>query len=205
VVPRAKHKLGRDYKLTKRTERARVPSAMAAGALHMMRRFLLGKSAANPLESAALSTLGLMPRNILSCTVAAFDAMPPRQRNRLFAPALLLDPGQPLDEAALTAALRQEIRQRIGILTFDDPQSGDQERPGRVRVYEPQGEDFFSQVRICAINDLRSANYIPAIDVNSRPPAEIQHDCQINIVDGQPLRDHLPLQPRGVTAGAPPA
>ena len=169
-VPGAKHKLGRDYKLTKRAERARVPSAIAAGALHMMRRFLLGKSAANPLELAAFSTLGLMPRDILSCTVAAFDALPPRQRNRLFAPSLLLDPGQPLDEAALTAALRQEILQRIGILIFDDPKARDQERPGRVRVYEPQGEDFFSQVRICAINDLRTANLHPA-DRRRLPPA----------------------------------
>jgi hypothetical protein len=34
------------------------PSAIAAGALHMMRQFLLRKSAANPLELAAFSTLG---------------------------------------------------------------------------------------------------------------------------------------------------
>lgn len=186
VVPGAKHKLGRDYKLGKLADRLRVPSALAAGTLHMARRFLLGKSAANPLETAAFATLGLIPRDTLSCTVAAFDAVPPQQRNRLFAPALVLDPDQPLDPAKLSAALAQEIMQRIGITLFDDPQGADQERPGRIRVYTPQGEDFFSQVRICSINDLRTASFIPPLDIGAFLPAEIQQDCTLQLVNGQP-------------------
>jgi hypothetical protein len=107
VVPGAKHKLSREYKLTKLADRVRVPSALAAGALHMVRRFLLGKAAANPLEAAAFVTLGRMSRDILSCSVAAFDAVPPRQRHRLFAQSLILDTDQPIDEATLSAALAQ--------------------------------------------------------------------------------------------------
>jgi hypothetical protein len=34
-----------------------------------------------------------------------------------------------------------------------------------MRVYEPQGEDFFSQVRICTVNGLRTANFIPPINI----------------------------------------
>jgi hypothetical protein len=186
VVPGAKHKLSRDYKLAKLAERVRVPSSLAAGAMHLTRRFLLGKAAANPLEAAAFATLGRMSRDILSCTVAAFDAVPARQRARLFAPSLILDPNQPIDEATLAAALAQEIVQRIGVQVFDDPQGADQERPGRMRVYEPQGEDFFSQVRICTVNGLRTANFIPPIATGDYLPAEIQQDCEPKIVDGQP-------------------
>ena len=133
-VPGAKHKLSRDYKLTQLAERVRVPSSLAAGALHMARRFLLGKTAANPLEAKAFATLGQMSRDMLSCTVTAFDAISPVQRNRLFAPSLLLDSDQPLDEATLSAALAQEIIQRVGVQVFDDPQGMDQQRPGRMRV-----------------------------------------------------------------------
>ena len=186
VVPGAKHKLGRDYKLGKLAGRMRVPSALAAGTLHAARRFVLGKSAANPLETALFATLAKIPRDLLACSVAAFDALPPPQRNRLFAPALLLDADQPLDPASLTTALAQEIKQRTGIALFDDPQGADQERPGRIRVYEPQGEDFFSQLRICRVNDLRTASYIPPLDIGAFLPAEIQQDCNLQLVNGQP-------------------
>jgi hypothetical protein len=157
--------------------------------MHMTRRFLLGKTAASPLEETVFATLSRMSPDILSCTVAAFDAVPPRQRNRLFASSLLLDPDQPLDEATLSDALAQEIKQRVGVQVFDDPQGAGEERPGRIRVYEPQGEDFFTQVRICRVNDLRTANFIPAIDPGAFLPAEIQHDCVPKIVDGQPTVD----------------
>ena len=186
VVPGAKHKLSREYKLTKLAERVRAPSSLAAGVMHTARRFLLGKAAANSLEAAAFATLGRMSRDILSCSVAAFDAVPAGQRNRLFAQSLSLDPDQPIDAATLSAALAQEIMQRIGVQVFDDPQGADQERPGRIRVYEPQGEDFFSQVRICTVNDLRTANFIPPINIGNYLPAEIQQDCAPKIVDGQP-------------------
>lgn len=186
VVPGAKHKLDRDYKLARLAERVRVPSALAAGTVHLMRRFLLGKPAANPLEAAAFATLGQMPRDFLSCAVAAFDTVPPRQRQRLFASSLDLDPDQPLDEATLTAALAEEIKQRIGIQVFDDPKAAEEERPGRIRIYEPQGEDFFSQVRICAINDLRTANFYPPLNAGDYQPGEVQQECELKIVDGEP-------------------
>lgn len=187
VAAGAKHKVSREDKLTKLAERVRVPSSLAAGTMHMARRFLLGKTAANPLEAAAFGTLGRMSRDILSCTVAAFDAVPSRQRTRLFAQSLLLDPDQPLDEATLSAALAQEIVQRVGVQVFDDPQGAAEERPGRIRVFDPSGAEIPpNQVLICRVNDLRTASFIPPINIGDYLPAEIQHDCEPKIVDGQP-------------------
>lgn len=186
AVPGAKHKLSRDYKLTQLSKRVRVPSALAAGAMHLVRRFLLGNTPANTLEATAFKTLARISRDTLSCTLAAFDAIPPSQRARLFAPSLILDPGQPLAEASLSAAVAQELKQRIGVQVFNDPQATEEERPGRIRIYEPHGEDFFSQVRICAVNGVRTANFIPQIGMGDYLPAEIQQDCEPKIVDGQP-------------------
>ncbi len=186
VVPGAKHKLSRDFKLAELAERVPVPSSLAAGAVHMARRYLLGKTATGPLETAAFATFSQIKRSLLDCAVSAFDAIPPRQRNRLFAPSLLLDPNQPLDEGKLTAALAQEILQRIGVEVFNDPQGGEMERPGKIRVYAPSGEDFFNQVRICSINGIRTTSYLPPLDVGNYQPNEIQQDCQPEVVNGQP-------------------
>ena len=140
VAAGAKHKLSREQKLNKLAEGVRVPSSLAASTMHLTRRFLLGKTAANSLEAAAFATLRKIRRDILSCTLTAFDAVPLRQRDRLFAQTLLLDPDQPLDEATLSAALAQEIKQRIGVQLFDDPQGAEEERPGRIRIFPPSGE-----------------------------------------------------------------
>lgn len=184
IVPGAKHKQSRDHKLAKRAERARVPSALAAGTLHMVRRFLLGKSPVGVLEVAAFATLGRMSRDLLSCTVSAFDTVPPGQRDRLFAPSLLLNADQPIDTATLTAALAQEIKQRVALDVFDDLRAVDEARPGRVRVIT--GEHFEYVVRICTINGLRTANFVPRIGIGEYLPTEIQHDCEIMPVNGQP-------------------
>ena len=58
AIPGPKHKLSREYKLTKLADQVRVPSSVAAAVMHIARRFLLGKTAANPLEAAAFARLG---------------------------------------------------------------------------------------------------------------------------------------------------
>ena len=40
-------------------------------------------------------------------------------------------------------------------------------------------------MRICTVDDLRTANFIPPINIGDYLPAEIQHDCAPQIVDGQ--------------------
>ena len=59
-------------------------------------------------------------------------------------------------------------------------------RPGRMRIFEPSPEDFFPQVRICAINGLRSDEFIPRLAAGEYSPAEIAQDCNTVLVDGQP-------------------
>lgn len=186
VAAGAKHKLSRDQKLARLASGVPVPSSMAAAAMQMIRRFLLDMSPANPLEVAVFAVLAKTSRDVLSCTLTAFDSAPSRQRNQLFTSSLLGDPNQPLDESAFTKALGQEIVQRVGLLGFGDKTALDQAIPGRIRVYEPSGEDFFSQVRICSIDDLRTANFIPVVDPSAYLPAEYQRDCAVKIVDGQP-------------------
>jgi hypothetical protein len=191
AVPGAKHKQGRNRMLANLAARARVPSVLAASTLHLARRFNLGKAPANALEKRAFSLLDKIGGGTISCMVAAFDAVPAETRKKLVAESLLLDPDQPLDEAAFVTALANELRQRIGVQVFNDPDT--EERPGQMRIFEPGPEDFFSQVRICRINDLRTANFFPLPTIGEYLPAEIQQDCTVQIVNGQP---NVICQPR---------
>jgi hypothetical protein len=185
IVPGAKHKQNRDYKLAKLAAGVRVPSTLAAAAVHMSRRFLAGRPPATELEETVFATLEKMPRGFLACTVDAVDRMSPAHRARLFVSSLASGIDQPIGDAELSQALAAEIVQRVGEELFGDPEAGEQERPGRARLYRPEGEDFFSQVRICSVNGIRTANFIPQIDIGARLPGEIQRDCTLQIVDGQ--------------------
>lgn len=185
VIPGAKQKQSRKYKLSSLANRVRVPSAIAACTLHAARRFLLGKDADNPLEAALFSTFGKMSPGILSCTVSAFDSMLPHERTQLFAQSLVLDPNDAIDEEMLTNALSKEILQHVGLNVFGNINAAEEERPGLIRVFPPSPEDFFSQVRICTVNGLRTANFIPAISPGDYLPDEIQQDCEPKLVDGQ--------------------
>lgn len=168
-----------------------VPSALATSTLHMVRRFLLEKSAANPLETAAFAVLGRLSqsfRDPLSCMVEAFDTLPPPQRSRLFVQSLILDPDEAIDAAMLSTAWAQELIHRVGVSVFDNALGPDEERPGRVRVYDPRdsGDDVFPpQVLICRVNDLRTANYRPPLNPGDFLPAELQQNCTPVLIDGE--------------------
>jgi hypothetical protein len=185
VVAGAKHKLSRDQKLAIRAANNPIASAIAASILHCMQRLSLGKTAANPLEAATFTILRKLPADLVDCTVSAFDDLDPALRNKLFASSLLLAPDQAVDATLLTAALATEIKQRAGVIAFSDPNAPDQERPGLMRLYIPTGEDFFSQVRICRVNNLRTASFIPT-PPGGYLPTEIQQDCAGVLVNGQP-------------------
>lgn len=185
VVAGAKHKLSRDQKLAIRAANNPIPSAIAASLLHSMRRLSLGKTAANSLEAATFTILRKLPVNLINCIVSAVDDLDPALRNKLFASSLLLDPDQPVDTTLLTAALAAEIKQRAGVIAFNDPNAPDQPRPGRMRLYTPSGEDFFSQVRICRVNNLRTGSFIPALAPADYLPSELQQDCAGVLVNGQ--------------------
>lgn len=186
IVAGAKHKLSRQLKMTELADTVRVPSSIATSIVHMARRFVLGHQPTNALETAAFPVLERISGEMLSCTVDAFDALTARQRKRLFADSLLMDPDQPISEEMLVAALAEEIKGRAGMEIFGDPLAGEQERPGKIRVFPPSGEIPPSQVRICRVNGLRTANFVPLPPIGDFLPSELHQDCSPIIVNGQP-------------------
>jgi hypothetical protein len=186
VVAGAKHKMSRTMKMTELAEKVRVPSAMATTIMHMARRFVGGATPANPLETAAFPLLNSISREMLSCTVAGFDNLPTQQRQKLFVDSLPVEADKPITEAMLIDALSKEIRDRAALQAFGDAAAGEQERPGKVRVFPPAGEFTPSQVRISRINGLRTANIVPLPPLGDFLPAEFHQDCQPVIVNGQP-------------------
>lgn len=183
-----KHKTSPAQKLATLSANARVPSSLAAGAMHLLRRFLAGASAGNELEVAAFARLAQaspLAHQTLACAAAQFAALPSLQRNALFDAGIAgLGVDTPLDPKHLSAVFGAEIVQRAGLVAFGEPDAP--ERPGQIRVFEPGVESFFSQVRICSINGLRTGNFIPPIPPAGYLPDEIAHDCTTTLVNGQP-------------------
>jgi hypothetical protein len=173
-------------KVTELAQKVRVPSAIATTTLHMARRFVLGNSPANALETAAFPVMERISRDILSCTVDAFDGLSVQQRKRLFTESLILDPDEPISESMLVSALAQEIKERAALQALGDPKAAEQERPGKIRVFPPSGEISPSQVRICRINGIRTANFVPLPPLGDFLPTEFHQDCSPIIVNGQP-------------------
>ena len=183
-VAGAKHKLGRAQKLAIRAARSKVPSLLAASTMHAIRRHVAGHAPANALEQRLFGKLDALPPALLRCMVEGLDQLPPEQRGTLVPGQAFADPAQPLDPAQLVIGLIEEIRQRAALTLFGDPAAV--ERPGKDRLYVPVGEDFFTQVRICRINQLRTANYIPHLQPQEYTPEEVQQDCQPVVVNGEP-------------------
>jgi len=93
-----------------------VPSVLAASFFQLARRFLLGQSPANQLESDAFAIFNnLSPevKQVMSCSVDAFDALPRSVRQRLFAPGF--GGTQPVIPAALAEAVSNELLQRTSL------------------------------------------------------------------------------------------
>ncbi|MBT9541110.1 hypothetical protein [Thiobacillus sp.] len=184
-----KQKSSPTRKLQALAKRTRVPSVLAASTLQLVRRHLAGKQPANALESAAFKRLDGLPaavRSTLACALDRFDTLAPELRKKLFDPTVAQGADDAVDPDLLSRAFGNELVQRAGILSFDNADASAQERPGKIRVFEPGVEDFFTQVRICSVNNLRTSSFIPLISPGGRRPEELAHDCTTTLVNGAP-------------------
>jgi hypothetical protein len=187
----AKPKQSQRQKIDGLLSDSRVPSVLAAGFFRHARRHLAGEAAANSLEERVFALFAAMDANeraLLRCATRSIDALPASDRDRLLDPALAGGSG-PLDASTLATALGAELGRRAKDALFDDPNA--QERPGRNRCFDvPPGEEFFDvQVRICSVNDLRTANFTPPLGLGDYRPEELQQHCIPVVVDGEPILD----------------
>lgn len=186
----AKPKQSRRRKLDKLLANVRVPSTLGAAFFHLTRRYLAGKTAANPLETRGFASLRRMPpdlQRILACAADSFDSLSAGERDRLFVSAVLRDVDQPLDPTQLTQLFAEEIAANIGVQLFDDPGCSTEEHPGQVRTLpHPGGEFPPAPVRVCRINNLRTAHVLPPLTLGDYTPAELQQRCHVVLENGEP-------------------
>jgi hypothetical protein len=187
----AKPKQSQRQKLDTLLASSRVPSTLGAGFFRHARRYLAGATPGNGLETEAFALFASMPpelQGLLDCATRSVEALPPSDRDRLLDPAIFGGSG-PLDAPTLATALGQEIARRAKDALFDEPAA--EERPGRNRFFDvPIGEESFEiQLRICSVNDLRTANFKPPLNPGDYLPAELQQHCTPVVVNGQPQLD----------------
>ena len=180
-------------KLDSLLQNTRVPSVIAGGFFQHARRFAAGKAPANPLETEVFGFFQTLPANmksILACSVSSFDGITRDERNRLFDPSITQDPNVPLDADTLATAFVKEVTQRVGAQVFGDPHALEQERPGQNRFFDTSGgESFDIQLRICAVNGLRTNEFSPTLNPGDYLPSEVQQRCVPIVVNGVPQLD----------------
>ena len=177
----AKPKQSRQRKLQKWLAGSPGPSALAASYFHLARRFLNGKQPANSLEAQAFDSFrSLSPdlRRVLACSLDSLDSLSGGERERLFLSSLMEDLDKPIEPEALAEAVGEEVALRASQAIFDDPHALEQERPGKNRYFDPGGEFFEPQLRICKVNGLRTNEFKPALGPGDYTPQELQQHCE---------------------------
>jgi hypothetical protein len=185
----AKPKQSQRSKLDSLLAGSAVPSALAAGFVQTSRRFLAGRAPANAFEQEVFGVLGGLPAQMqgtLSCALRSLDALAGVERAQLVDTSLLTDLDTPVDAITLATAFAREINQRVGSAVFGDPQSAEQERPGRNRFFKPEGESFAIQLPIFMVNGLRTNEFVPALNPGDLKPEELQQHCEVVLVNGVP-------------------
>lgn len=186
----SKHKKSLQAKLRPLLENNKVPSALASAFFQMARRFLHGRSPANSLEAAAFEifqNLRSELRDILSCSLQTFDALPPKDRGRLFATELIGSEDQVVDQENLAQLVSRELLQRTSLEVFHDEDCILEERPGQVRLVGSGDDDVGATlpVLICRVNGLRTNSFQPPLSLSEYTPEELENECTLEVVNGQ--------------------
>lgn len=188
----SKPKQSRQRKLDQLLAGTPVPSALGASFFHLARRYLGGQVPANPLEQRAFAILRRLPpdlQRILACARDSLDSLSPNERDRLFASDVLGDVEQPLDVTELAAAFAHEVTQHVGITVFGDAECAIVERPGQVRTQpHPGGEFPPSPVRVCRVNGLRTATFLPQLLPGDYTADEVQQRCHVVLEGSEPTQ-----------------
>jgi hypothetical protein len=183
-----KPKQGQRRKLEKLLEGTPIRSAFAGAFVHASRRYLARQPPANPLEASVFASLEALPpdvKGVLRCALGQFDALHPAERDRLFDLQPFGDLTVPIDVPTLAGAVAAEVAARASLLTFGDPGCV-AEHPGKIRVFDPgPGEFLQSQVHICRVNGLRTAQYTPPLALDDYLPSELQEQCVPAVVNGE--------------------
>lgn len=183
----SKPKTSLEDRLRPLLENTRVPSTLPAAFFHLARRFLLGRDPANALESKAFDVFRRMSpevRAVMACSLGAFDALAPKDRNQLFTPGIADSPDQPVEPARLAELLAAELLERTSHDAFGVGECIDTERPGQVRVIEFD-EGSVIAVNVCRINGLRTSSFAPGLTLAEYTPEELQRECTPEVVDGE--------------------
>lgn len=186
----AKPKRAMADKLNTLARNSPAPSVLAATILQQAGRYLAGRQPGNELERSVFAVLdGLPPelRDILSCTLKTFEALPRSQRDDLFAPEVSGTGDQALSAAFIAGLFVEELEARAADALFDDA-GCTEERPGLARpVFSViNGGAFLGFIpSICRVNGLRTIYFTPPLGVGDYEPQEFERKCTSRVVDGQ--------------------
>ncbi len=168
-----------------------VPSAFAAAALQMMRRYVNGHQPGNDLEADVFPMLANLPADLqalLVCSLDTLDLLPENDRNTLFSSEVLGKGDMPLDVNWLAEEVAHELLQRASLVRYGSIHCAEHEEPGKVRFDHTanySGEFPPALIKLMRINGLRLSSYEPMLAGSDFLPEELQQNCTPMVVDGQ--------------------
>jgi hypothetical protein len=177
----AKPKQSQKSKLDRLLKNNPVASAFAASFIHTCKRYIAGKTAANPLEVTMFKkfdTLSPQNKKLLKCTSKSADTLSSKHKS-LLADSLMQDINTPVNEISLADAFEKEITTLVSGLALGNYAAPLEERPGKIRLVENIGdpEVYSNQIRIFKVNNLRTTDNIPVLRQEDFLPQELQQNC----------------------------
>jgi len=198
-----KEKQSFDDRLAETLAAAEVPSAFAGAFVQLSRAYLSGREPGSPLEEANFAifdALAQSTKDAMGRVVAGIDGLPAEDSARLYgADFVSADAGEILTAATLTDKIGSELRARVSLGLFDEPDPSvclDGERPGlpRVTLCPDIDVDFDGFCNaMCRINTdtltfpIRTAGYIPPVSAAGLLPTEVEQACTVDGGGGPPV------------------
>jgi hypothetical protein len=180
----SKPKQSQQDKLERFLRNKTAPSSVAAAFLQAARRFAAGKAPQGEMETVMFNRLNSLSPNmkkLMKCTNKMYDSLPSKYK-ALFDGSILQDINTPVTQDILGSAFGNEISTTIANTVLMGVM---EEVPGKIRLFDiPPGEEVFtSQVKIFKVNDFRTIDNIPALQVGDFLPEEFQQVCVPTIVN----------------------
>lgn len=198
-----KEKQSFDDRLAETLAAAEVPSAFAGAFVQLSRAYLSGREPGSPLEEANFATfdaLAQSTKDAIGRVVAGIDALPAEDSARLYGGDFVTaDASEILTAAALTDKVGSELRARVSVGVYEDPDPSaclDGERPGlpRVTLCPDIDVDFDGFCNaMCRVKTssvvfpVRTAGHVPRLSATDLLPTEVEEACTADGGGGPPL------------------
>lgn len=178
LVQGYKPKQSIEHKLINLAKNNEIATVLGGYYFYLVRRYLSGSSPTNAIEEDAFtifSNLSAQNKELLKCTMENFEKTPPDLKNRLLSEKI--ERNAPITEDKLIQFVAEELIQRIGETIGMDSGRLLNQHAGLPRPQLGSDNQPLLLVRIYSINNLRTNEHIPSLNILDYKKEELDLQC----------------------------